>query len=163
MCYGPNAFELYMFHFAYALVSPHWQQTGTTWTTLYDYLYPTLVDDYLTFFLPLDRKTLPPMPHVPAPVRSPVSQAALPGRQVPRVAAYSPPRVTQRVSLFKPSFTLAQKQHSQSSPVLDNTEAETWRSETMLQEHFMPSLNQVKIVRLLVKYLHYFANSCQPL
>ncbi|KAK7506108.1 hypothetical protein BaRGS_00002830 [Batillaria attramentaria] len=182
-----NAFELYMFHFAYALVSPHWQQTGTTWTTLYDYLYPTLVDDYLTFFLPLDRKTLPPMPHVPAPVRSPVSQAALPGRQVPRVAAYSPPRVTQRVSLFKPSFTLAQKQHSQSSPVLDNTEAETWRSETMLQifvefwlnqnslmsdvptfshgavEHFMPSLNQVKIVRLLVKYLHYFANSCQPL
>lgn len=29
----------------------------------------------------------------------------------------------------------------------------------VFQEHFMPTMNHVKMVRLLVKYLHYFANS----
>ncbi|XP_070204536.1 sphingomyelin phosphodiesterase 4-like isoform X2 [Littorina saxatilis] len=194
-----NAFEMYMFHFAYALVSPAWQQGGTGWSSrMYDTLYPTLVDEYLNYFLPLDRKELPAMPHVPSPVRSPVAQLPMSGRPVQRCAPYSPPR-SQHPSLFQPSFTLAQKLHAHASPVFDSTEAETWRSETMLQvfvefwlnqnslvtdiptfahgavssmyfgqragafnylfEHFMPSLNQVMVVRMLVKYLHYFTNS----
>ncbi|KAK3745202.1 hypothetical protein RRG08_012386 [Elysia crispata] len=87
-------------------------------------------------------------------------------------------------SLFKSSFISAQKQHQQSMPVFDQAEAEIWRTETFLQvitefwlnqnsfigsdmlslsggfqEHFMPSMNHVKMVRLLVKYLHHFANS----
>ncbi|XP_025090593.1 sphingomyelin phosphodiesterase 4-like isoform X2 [Pomacea canaliculata] len=194
-----NSFELYMFHFAYALVSPQWQQTGASWPNLFDFLYPILVDDYLVAFLPLGKWVFQPLPHMPAPVRSSVSQVPVTGRQASGHVSFSPPRF-QRTSLFKSGCSLTQKQHAQSSPVLENTEAETWRSETMLQtfvefwlnqnsltadlpgyvqgimhhclksdpfsylfEHFMPSPNQVKIVRLLVKYLHYFANSAMPM
>ena len=71
---------MYMFHFAYALVCPAWQQGGTTWSAkMYDWLYPTLVDEYLTYFLPLDRRELPAMPHVPTPVRSPVQHLPVSG------------------------------------------------------------------------------------
>ena len=71
---------MYMFHFAYALVCPAWQQSGTAWSyRMYDWLYPTLVDDYLSYFLPLDCKEPPAMPHIPAPIRNPVPQLPVPG------------------------------------------------------------------------------------
>ncbi|KAL8620227.1 hypothetical protein ACOMHN_064986 [Nucella lapillus] len=194
-----NPFEMYMFTFAYALVSPGWQQEGTTWSArIFDWLYPTLVDDYLVHFLPLegDIPSGPPL-LLPSPMRNPLPQPPVSGRAVPRSMPVSPPR-PQHPSLFKPSFMLAQKQHLHATSVLDNTEAETWCSETMLQvfvefwlnqnslvaeiptfsqgavsvyygqkaggfhylfEHFMPSLNQVLVVRMMVKYLHYFTNT----
>ncbi|XP_076452216.1 sphingomyelin phosphodiesterase 4-like [Babylonia areolata] len=198
-----NPFEMYMFTFAYALVSPAWQQEGTTWSArLFDWLYPTLVDDYFSHFLPLEGSDLPSVPVLPSPLRSPLPQPSVSGRPVQRNVPFSPPRA-QRVSLFKPSFMLAQKQHIHAASVLDSSEAETWCSETMLQifvefwlnqnslvaeiptfahgamssmyygqkaggfhylfEHFMPSLNQVLVVRMMVKYLHYFTNTATPI
>jgi hypothetical protein len=64
-----------MFHFAYALVSPSWQHAGTLWSSrMYDWLYPTLVDDYLNYLLPLEGNELPAFPSTLSPVRSPVAQ-----------------------------------------------------------------------------------------
>ena len=66
-----------MFYFVYCLVNPQWQRRNTNWTNLTDCLYPVLLDDYLNYFLPLRRDTLPPMPHVASPVRSPVVHSTI--------------------------------------------------------------------------------------
>ncbi|XP_012946727.1 sphingomyelin phosphodiesterase 4 isoform X2 [Aplysia californica] len=182
-----NAFELYIFHLAYALVCPVWQARNQGWSDLYEFLYPRIIDEYLTYFLPCDKSSLPSVPFTNNVVRSPLGSIS-PSRQYgsPSAQFTSPngsPGGSSR-SLFKPSFLQAQKQNQQSIPVYDQAETEIWRSETFLQvitefwlnqnsfsgsevmsfggglqEHFMPTMNQVKVVRLLVKYLHYFANS----
>ncbi|XP_041347976.1 sphingomyelin phosphodiesterase 4-like [Gigantopelta aegis] len=194
-----GAFEYFMFHFAYYVVNPS-LQSPISWVNFYDYLYPNLVDDYMHYFLPLDKKMLPPMPHMPTSVRCPAAQYTIPGGLPPSRTSPSPQHQRTRPTLFKTSFTAMQKQHVQGSPVLEQGEAETWRSETMLQvfaefwlnqnsyeigrlavfsqasvystryvyerdpfyylfEHFMPTQNHAKIVRCLIKYLHYFINS----
>ncbi|XP_071093679.1 sphingomyelin phosphodiesterase 4-like isoform X2 [Haliotis cracherodii] len=178
-----SAFEYFLFHLAYCLVNP--AHSSPTWANLYDYLYPNIIDSYIGYYLPLDNKTIPPMPNVPSPVRSPVSHYTVPSSYNSHSVSPSttPPRHRTRPSLFKSGFIAVQKPHVQGSPVLDHSEAETWRSETLLQvlaefwlnqnpvdtektsfphasfDSYMPSLNQVKMVRLLVKYLHFFTNS----
>ncbi|KAL5016129.1 hypothetical protein ScPMuIL_005718 [Solemya velum] len=175
-----SPFEFYMFHFTYCLVNPQWQRRSMNWSNISDCLYPCLVDDYLYYFLPLNKKSLPPLPHVPSPVRSPVVHSNISGKPSSSPAT---PRSSSRLSLFKSSFLASQKQHVQSTPVLDAGETETWRSETLLQvfvefwlnqntidvdrnfmsgqpgENFLPSNNHVRLVRMLVKHLHYFVNS----
>ncbi|GFN85556.1 sphingomyelin phosphodiesterase 4 [Plakobranchus ocellatus] len=189
------------------------------WGDLYEFLYPTIIDDMLVYFLPCDKSCLPSVPHfgnahIPRTALgqgSPVYSSSLPHH------SHSPPggigytagvsggqyhhhhHTPHHRSLFKSSFISAQKQHQQSMPVFDQAEAEIWRTETFLQvitefwlnqnsfsgndmlplsggfqmsasncyrdpfrsffEHFMPTMNHVKMVRLLVKYLHHFANS----
>ncbi|ESO95394.1 hypothetical protein LOTGIDRAFT_232075 [Lottia gigantea] len=203
-----GAFEFYMFHFAYALVNP--KHKKSTWHDFYEYIYPNLMNDYMEYFLPLDKKRLPVMPHTASPIRTTVSHYSLsPGHSPnpsPNISPFKTPR-----GLFKTSFTVAnQKQHIPSSPVLDQNESETWRSETMLQiwsefwlnqnatsnepsglpqasvissyaphtshntsydsrdpfhilyEHYLPSSNHVSVVRVLVRYLHYFINTASP-
>ncbi|XP_048241169.1 sphingomyelin phosphodiesterase 4-like isoform X2 [Haliotis rufescens] len=178
-----SAFEYFLFHLAYCLVNP--AHSSPTWANLYDYLYPNIIDSYIGYYLPLDNKTIPPMPNVPSPVRSPVSHYTVPSSYNSHSVSPSttPPRHRTRPSLFKSGFIAVQKPHVQGSPVLDHSEAETWRSETLLQvlaefwlnqnpvdtektsfphasfDSYMPSLNQVKMVRLLIKYLHFFTNS----
>ncbi|XP_046543533.1 sphingomyelin phosphodiesterase 4-like isoform X2 [Haliotis rubra] len=178
-----GAFEYFVFHLAYCLVNP--SHSCPSWANLYDYLYPNIIDSYISYYLPLDNKMIPPMPNVPSPVRSPVSHYTVPSSYTGHSVSPSttPPRHRTRPSLFKSGFTAVQKPHVQGSPVLDQTEAETWRSETLLQvlaefwlnqnpvdnekasfphasfDSYMPGLNQVKMVRLLVKYLHFFTNS----
>ncbi|RUS72682.1 hypothetical protein EGW08_019563, partial [Elysia chlorotica] len=158
-----------------------------SWNDLYEFIYPTVIDDMLVYFLPCDKSSLPSMPHfgnahIPRPLGqgspggSPASVGGSPYQQQYHHHHYR--------SLFKSSFISAQKQHQQSMPVFDQAEAEIWHTETFLQvitefwlnqnsfsgsemlplagglqEHFMPSMNHVKMVRLLVKYLHHFANS----
>ncbi|KAK6191734.1 hypothetical protein SNE40_003341 [Patella caerulea] len=206
-----SAFEFYMFHFAYALVNPKF--TKSTWHEFYDFIYPSLIDDYLSYFMPLDKKHLPSMPHSPPPIRSPVSHYHVSSSHAQSHSPHSSPSVSPLKSprgLFKSSFTVAnQKQHTPSSPVMDQSEAETWRSETMLQiwcefwlnqntvsserqrfprgtvissyalhslntshdrdpfyflyEHFVPTANHVNVVRVLVKYIHYFVNTASQL
>ncbi|XP_045108439.1 sphingomyelin phosphodiesterase 4-like isoform X2 [Portunus trituberculatus] len=74
-----NAFEYYLFHFAHFLVggssssssgssSGMGQRWTLTWSTAGDALYPTLLEEYLTAFLPCDG-SLPPGP--PSPPVSP--------------------------------------------------------------------------------------------
>ncbi|CAL4156258.1 unnamed protein product, partial [Meganyctiphanes norvegica] len=71
-----NAFEFFIFHFAYFLVNGSSQRWYMSWTSAGDALYPTLLEDYMATFLPCD-STLPPgPPSPPCPPRgilSPVS------------------------------------------------------------------------------------------
>ncbi|CAC5399829.1 unnamed protein product [Mytilus coruscus] len=128
-----SAFEYYMFHFAHCLLN--WQNLA--WNNLTDNLFPCLLDDYLNYFLPLYKSTLPPVPHQQSPIRSPVIHSKM-----------------YRLVLLK------QKQHSQNTSVLGQSEAEVWRSETLLQEHFMPSLEHVRLVRMMmIKHVHHFVNT----
>ncbi|XP_069135222.1 sphingomyelin phosphodiesterase 4-like isoform X1 [Argopecten irradians] len=192
-----NAFECYMFHFVYCLVSPAWQKRNSTWNTLPDCLYPCLLDDYLTYFLPLYKDSLPAMPHSVSPMRSPMAHSILGNKSPSNV---TPPKTRSRLGLLKSSFTTTPKQHTQGSPVFGQSEAETWRSETFLQilaefwlnqnpveverqlltgnamtmytpsqrtrgpfdylyEHFMPSKNHTRLVRMLIKHIHNFVNT----
>ncbi|XP_021346296.1 sphingomyelin phosphodiesterase 4-like isoform X2 [Mizuhopecten yessoensis] len=175
-----NAFECYLFHFVYCLVSPAWQKRNPSWNTLTDCLYPCLIDDYLSYFLPLHKDSLPAMPHTISPMRSPMAHSIIGGKSPSNV---TPPKTRSRLGLLKSSFTTMPKQHTQGSPVFGQSEAETWRSETLLQtlvefwlnqnpveverqlltgsamEHFMPSKNHTRLVRMLIKHIHNFVNT----
>ncbi|VDI47483.1 Hypothetical predicted protein [Mytilus galloprovincialis] len=162
-----------MFYFAHCLLN--WQNLA--WKNLTDNLFPCLLEDYLNYFLPLNKSTLPPVPHQQSPIRSPVIHSKM----------YSPGSKTntspRTFGLLKASFIASQKQHSQNSSVLGQSEAEVWRSETLLQifiefwlnqnaidseksmispthmEHFMPSLEHVRLVRMMIKHVHHFVNT----
>nr|XP_022335736.1 sphingomyelin phosphodiesterase 4-like isoform X2 [Crassostrea virginica] len=176
-----NAYEFYLFHLAYHLVNTRVQSHNCNWNNITDTLYPVLVDDYLNYFLPLNRDSLPKMPVVQAPVRSPVVHSPVAGKSFNIPA--SPPS-PQRPSLLKSSFVSAQKQHAQTTAVINQGETtETYRSDTLIQvfaefwlnqnpisldrqtfshtasENYMPSTNHVRLVRLLVKHVHSFVNT----
>ena len=61
-----DAFEFYMFHFAYYLVgSNNNSKWSTTWASLNDALFPVLLEDYLREFLPCDASVPPGPPNPP--------------------------------------------------------------------------------------------------
>ncbi|XP_061189717.1 sphingomyelin phosphodiesterase 4-like isoform X1 [Saccostrea echinata] len=135
-----NAYELYMFHLAYHLVNPSVQRHNSTWNNITDSLYPVLIDDYLNFFLPLNKDSLPKMPIVQALVRSPVAHSPMAGKSFNMPT--SPPS-PQRPSLLKSSFVSAQKQHAQTAAVISQGETtETYRSDTLIQVFAEFWLNQ---------------------
>ncbi|XP_055861678.1 sphingomyelin phosphodiesterase 4-like isoform X2 [Biomphalaria glabrata] len=183
-----NPFEYYMFHLAYALVNPVWRTVNHNWNDLHEYLYPTLIEDMLSYFLPCDKSSLPILPQFSNAAVRPIlsqNQSRVFSKSLTQVSPSNASlSSSSHRSLFKSSFLNAQKIHMQNMPVYDQAETEIWRSETFLQvliefwlnqnssgvneiqsyacgvpEHFMPTMNHVKMVRLLVKYLHYFANS----
>lgn len=80
--YISDAYELYMFHLAYHLVNTRAQSSNYNWSNITDTLYPVLVDDYLNYFLPLNKDSLPKMPTVQAPVRSPVVHSPVAGYEI---------------------------------------------------------------------------------
>lgn len=71
-----------MFHLAYHLVNTRAQSSNYNWSNITDTLYPVLVDDYLNYFLPLNKDSLPKMPTVQAPVRSPVVHSPVVGYEI---------------------------------------------------------------------------------
>ncbi|GFS16203.1 sphingomyelin phosphodiesterase 4 [Elysia marginata] len=188
-CLQADPYALYEFPLKYI------PARNQSWSDLYEFIYPTIIDDMLVYFLPCDKSSLPSVPHFGNPhiSRPPLGQGlpppthfghSFPGGNSPMSVGGSHHHHHHHRSLFKASFISAQKQHQQSMPVFDQAEAEIWRSETFLQvitefwlnqnsfsgndvlpmsggfqENFMPSMNHVKLVRLLVKYLHHFANS----
>uniref|UniRef100_A0A2C9M4L9 Sphingomyelin phosphodiesterase 4 n=1 Tax=Biomphalaria glabrata TaxID=6526 RepID=A0A2C9M4L9_BIOGL len=197
-----NPFEYYMFHLAYALVNPVWRTVNHNWNDLHEYLYPTLIEDMLSYFLPCDKSSLPILPQFSNAAVRPIlsqNQSRVFSKSLTQISPSNASlSSSSHRSLFKSSFLNAQKIHMQNMPVYDQAETEIWRSETFLQvliefwlnqnssgvnemqsyacgvpfsafrytdplktifEHFMPTMNHVKMVRLLVKYLHYFANS----
>lgn len=77
-----DAYELYMFHLAYHLVNTRAQSSNYNWSSITDTLYPVLVDDYLNYFLPLNKDSLPKMPTIQAPVRSPVVHSPVAGYEI---------------------------------------------------------------------------------
>ncbi|RXG72755.1 Sphingomyelin phosphodiesterase 4 [Armadillidium vulgare] len=72
-----NSFEYYVFHFGVYLVGNGNQQWTNYWTSIKESLYPTLLEDYLTSFLPCDSDILPGpsiTPVSPCGILSPISQ-----------------------------------------------------------------------------------------
>ncbi|XP_038059464.1 sphingomyelin phosphodiesterase 4-like isoform X2 [Patiria miniata] len=185
-----NAFEYFMYSFAYLIVFRHKQQSLQQWTDADDWLYPSLLNDYLHHFLPIDGSSVPPAPFTSG------TQTPTPGQ------GHSPPYRysggSQHNQLFRNDVAsgMAHHQHphqhhqplfnlAQSAP-MDYSNQETWRSETFLQalgefwlsqnalqpkeqgfrqhvrENYIPSSDHVRVVRILVKHLHFFVNSARP-
>ncbi|KAL4223981.1 sphingomyelin phosphodiesterase 4 [Mactra antiquata] len=197
-----GAFELFMFHFAYALVSQQWQQKSLNWNNMTDVIYPCLLEKYLDYFLPRNKKSLPKFPQSSgANIRSPmVQQSPVSVKQSP-VSGTPQTRSRSRLGLLKANLLSTQKPLVQGSPVTEKVEGDIWWSETFVQilaefwlnqnsidlergislqnlshsrlgqssesflslyESFMPSNNHVRLVRLFLKHIHFFVNSCEP-
>ncbi|XP_053375366.1 sphingomyelin phosphodiesterase 4-like isoform X2 [Mercenaria mercenaria] len=128
-----GAFELYLFYFSVALVSHQWQMKSLNWNNMTEVVYPCLLDKYLDYFLPLNKKSLPKFPQsISTAVRSPMMQ------QTPTSQKHSPgsgahTRSRSRLGLLKANLLTTQKPHGQSSPVTEKVEGDIWWSETFVQ------------------------------
>ncbi|KAM7311882.1 sphingomyelin phosphodiesterase 4 isoform X1 [Ixodes scapularis] len=203
-----NAFEFYMFHFAYHVVNPNHNQgnTGDIGGGS-DAVYLSLLEAYLQFYLPTDRSSFPALPgYFPmsfTPQLSPLYPEPDPfgsPRTSTPFAPEQPPQLYQRRSLLKQG--LGGPQGSPVSPARQSPlgsapgspGGEAWCSETFLvllvefwlgrqsprpapqtvtavgsfhhsiapaADSFLPNVDQMRMVRSLVKYLHFFTN-CDP-
>ena len=160
-CLRISAFEFYFYHFANCMVrspSPHHPPM-----TLYSYhqlppsaeenLYYRLVEEYLSYFLPLDGAALQTM-HIPATY----TQAG---------AGF----------LHLPVNSLLRKASVKPTPPLGGPRNEMWRSDLIVhilvefwlgycvirrdQKHTVapPSEDLIRAIRQLVKHIHYFNNA----
>uniref|UniRef100_A0A338P6S3 Sphingomyelin phosphodiesterase 4 n=2 Tax=Mus TaxID=862507 RepID=A0A338P6S3_MOUSE len=165
-----NPFEYYMFYFALSLISQK-PMSMTLHVRTSDCAYFTLVDRYLSWFLPTEGSVPPPL------CSSPGGSSPSPAPRTPAMpfASYG-----LHTSLLKRHIS------HQTSVNADPASHEIWRSETLLQvfvemwlhhyslemyqkmqsphakESFTPTEEHVLVVRLLLKHLHAFANSLKP-
>ncbi|GAB1597519.1 sphingomyelin phosphodiesterase 4-like [Argonauta hians] len=179
-------FELFLFHFAFMLVSPKSKLNCPIWGHFSAFLYPTLVEDYLDYLLPLEKQQLPAIPHMPSLVRSPVIQSQNTGSSMQSSHSSISPKYIPGLHLLKSSIITTQKQPFKSPSVIDQSGTEMWHSEALIQvfsdfwlnqnsanvnqlgvlyqneELYVPTINHIRIARVLVKHLHYFVNSALP-
>ncbi|CAI9714813.1 sphingomyelin phosphodiesterase 4-like isoform X2 [Octopus vulgaris] len=144
------------------------------------------VPDYLDYLLPLEKQQIPAIPHMPSLVRSPVIQSQNTGSPIQSSHSSVSPKYIPGLRLFKSSVVTAQKQPFKSPSVLDQSGTEMWHSEALIQvfsdfwlnqnsanvnqlgvlyqneELYVPTINHIRIARVLVKHLHYFVNSALP-
>ncbi|XP_022790636.1 sphingomyelin phosphodiesterase 4-like [Stylophora pistillata] len=161
-----NTFEYYMFHFAYYILHQQVNRESSSMATQ-DFLYLIVLDDYLNFFLPSDeaavsRSTLK--------TKSPTSSV--------RKSANCQTRCSFR-GMIKPSTGRVSPPTAHHG-MFDHSSQEIWRSKKFLQiliefwlnqntvdsisrnvlshsqEYFMPTLDHVRVVRILVKHIHTF-------
>ena len=169
-----NSFELLMFTFSVYIVQPYSQDNKLV---AGESLYPFILEDYLSYYLPCDGTIPPPLPfqlppasHSPThntetspTVTTPARKSLLRHQPVAAVSRPPPPPVSSQASVNS-----------------------AWRSETLLNifscvwltqfssrpsspgsgltssELPIPVSDTLKIVRMLIKHLHYFANSGGP-
>ncbi|CAH1247516.1 SMPD4 [Branchiostoma lanceolatum] len=176
-----NAFEFFFFQFAYFMVHPQNHKGMNNWIMPADMLYPCLLEDYLNHFLPVEGEA-PILPNTGSPIGSPHSPAHV--RQQSPSGPY-------HHSLSSPygsphaNVLIRRALVSQGVAAGDTGVHECWLSESFLQivtefwlnqnsldvtyrdlaqqlkDSFMPSKDHVRIVRMLVKHVHYFANSAK--
>eukprot|EP00057_Strongylocentrotus_purpuratus_P031282 XP_784153.4 PREDICTED: sphingomyelin phosphodiesterase 4 isoform X1 [Strongylocentrotus purpuratus] len=211
-----NAFEYFMYVFAYYLVSDRVHKTMNNWTQPQDYFYPVLLDQYLCYFLRSDGRAVPPIPvtsSAPTPAANRLSPYRLPQYGVLYHYLHSSPyggaeggHAHQRSPTQHQDTTLGLHHRGISSggggvggagaapgisfqqTIQDDPQEETWRSEVLVQaltefwlnqnslqmtedksfmaqvrENFIPSPDHVRMVRILVKRLHFFVNSARPI
>jgi len=177
-----NSFEFYMFMFAAYIVQP--DQTTDNRFVPGESLYPYVLEDYLTHFLPCDGSSVPPLPFQLAVPSSPPQP-------------HPEPASTPHKSLLRHSYlnnTAASVKTSPPPAAASSTApamgGETWRSETLVNtftelwltqftaaahaqtlthslaqpqtEHRIAVNDTLRIVRMLIKHLHYFTNSGGP-
>ncbi|XP_054267801.1 sphingomyelin phosphodiesterase 4-like isoform X2 [Macrosteles quadrilineatus] len=162
-----NPFELYMFHFMYHIVNPCQKSVPYQETRVYSSLYLRLAEEYLATFLPCDGSTV--LPELP---NHYISQS--PHRSIPQ----KPVRTS---TLFRQEVLVKMLKQSPAANTLQSSpHVGIWRSELIVQlcldfwlsmpnassqaqmlwsEEQLPSSEHLHAVRLLVKHLHYFANS----
>nr|XP_054748823.1 sphingomyelin phosphodiesterase 4-like isoform X1 [Lytechinus pictus] len=211
-----NAFEYFMYIFAYYLVSERVHKTMNNWSQPQDYFYPVLLDQYLCYFLRSDGRAVPPIPvtsSAPNPAANRMSPYRLPQYGVLYHYLHSSPyggadggHPNQRSPTQHHDTTLGLHHQGLSpaaglgrgmgaaagisfqQPIQDDPQVETWRSEVLVQaltefwlnqnslqlaedksflaqvrENFIPSPDHVRMVRILVKRLHFFVNSARPM
>ena len=169
-----NSFELLMFSFSVYIVQPYSLDNKLV---AGESLYPFILEDYLSFYLPCDGTIPPPLPfQLPPASHSPTHNTE------------SSPAVTTpaRRSLLRHQ-PVAAVSRPPPPPVSSQASADSaWRSETLLNifscvwltqfssrpsspgsgltssELPIPVSDTLKIVRMLIKHLHYFANSGGP-
>ncbi|XP_044777048.1 sphingomyelin phosphodiesterase 4 isoform X3 [Neomonachus schauinslandi] len=166
-----NPFEYYMFFFALSLITQK-PLPGALHIRTSDCAYFTLVDRYLSWFLPTEGSVLPPL-------------SSSPGGPSPSPAPRTPAMPFASYGLHHISLLKRHISH-QTSVNADPASHEIWRSETLLQvfvemwlhhyslemyqkmqsphakESFTPTEEHVLVVRLLLKHLHAFSNSLKP-
>ncbi|XP_065209169.1 sphingomyelin phosphodiesterase 4 [Planococcus citri] len=175
-CLYLNAFEYYMFHFAYHLINPTLQLPEEN-TLEWDTVYLRLVETYLDHFLPCASSLVYPLLHH--------SSSSMNSQHT--IESISPTRNS--ASIFREDVL---KKMSPSPPPYTRTKtsssAEIWRSELvatlfldfwlssgtsesrstsfltqrMWSIDVLPSKEQLRCVRLLLKHLHYFSNYLLP-
>ena len=146
-------------------------------------LYPCLVEDYLAYFLPFDGSTPPPLPFSvsvasPPPAADPVPPASSPSRKslLKQGSLLSTP--TSRATAPDATLPTLSTQNFWRSESMIHTFSELWLAPFSLpnkSKSESPSLNQttndiviavgdtLRIVRLMIKHLHFFANSGGPM
>ncbi|XP_042231611.1 sphingomyelin phosphodiesterase 4-like isoform X2 [Homarus americanus] len=197
-----NAFEFYIFHFAHFLVSGSNHRWSLSWSTAGDALYPSLLEDYLSTFLPCDSSIPPgpPSPPVtPRGVLSPVSPrgsgagshtlylstlvSPIAARPLRSPAPHGYPGIEGSGAHASSPLHATHNPHPQlniwTSQVLLQVVMEMWVNQCLTpptrspgrilsstqssphsgQEVFVPSSDHVRVVRMLIKHLHFFANS----
>jgi len=159
-CLRVSAFEFYFYHFAYCMVrSPAYHHPPMT---LYNYhqlppsidenLYYLLVDEYLSYFLPLDGTSLQTM-HIPT-THSQVGSSFLP----PSVHSLL------RKTTVKPTPTLSGSRNEMwRSDLLVHILVEFWLGYCVIRRDHKhvapPSEDLIRAIRRLVKHIHYFDNA----
>ena len=175
-----NSFEFFMFSFSVYIVQPYSQDNKLV---AGESLYPFILEDYLSYYLPCDGTIPPPLPfqlpsgsHSPSHATDLLSPACSPAVSSPA-----------RRSLLRHQPAAAAVSRPPPPPVTSQASSDTaWRSETLLNifscvwlsqfsskpsspgsgltstELPIPVSDTLKIVRMLIKHLHYFANSGGP-
>jgi sphingomyelin phosphodiesterase 4 len=170
-----NAFEYYVCHFAYYLV--HTRRVSQQWTPLVNCCYSLLVNEYLSHFLPPWDVIQPSNPPSPSPTRrvsSPVTthqQDTASWQQCPRTppGQHSP----SSLGLLKMSSPHHRRTVGGGSMQLWKSEVfvqiliDFWLNQSqyeiashfdVTQDEFKPSEEHCRIVRMMMKNIHYFAN-----
>lgn len=185
-----NSFEYYMFTFAVYIVQPY---TMDNKLVAGESLYPYILEDYLSYYLPCDGTTPPPLPFQLTLPSSP-GKGLSPIHQQSEQTSCSPQTTSTRKSLLRhPSLLSPSAASTRSAPAASPppvttivpSKDQTWSSETVLtiftnvwltqfsrstnsptratnSELLIPVSDTLKIVRMLIKHLHYFANSGGP-
>jgi len=180
-----NSFEYYMFTFSVYIVQPY---TLDNRLVAGESLYPYILEDYLSYYLPCDGTTPPPLPFQLSLPSSP-GQSLSPQQQQLQNDQSSYNTTPARKSLLRhPSLLSSTPVTPRPTPTPSSllpSGDQTWRSETILSiftcawltqfssnssspssatssELPIPVSDTLKIVRMLIKHLHYFSNSGGP-
>ncbi|XP_033115241.1 sphingomyelin phosphodiesterase 4-like isoform X2 [Anneissia japonica] len=190
-CLQLSAFDFYMFHFAYFIISMQSLQQQPL-CNLENSVYTCLVEDYLNFFLPLGGRRVPPAPYTGAspgysqsgsvtqtrPIHGGVLWCYLQSSRQQNQTSFL--RQTHNTTLHRSASICQSDSHLESIGQQEN-----WRSEVMVQvlaefwlnqnslfydqksftqqvrANVLPSQDLVRLVRMLIKHLHFFANSAK--
>jgi len=179
-----NSFEFYMFTFSYYIVQPY---SPDNKLLAGESAYPFILENYLSYYLPCDGTTPPSLPYQHHSGSPTLAQPQLSPDQGKTSTTPSRKSLLRHPasSVTSPVSSLSSARSALPSSVGSSTGAsdQVWRSETLLSifstvwltqfsarpsspgtglsssDLTIPVSDTLKIVRMLIKHLHYFSNS----